>query len=119
MNRGVEQARCGLDGQGCFGGSNSSGVVALLVPGTAQVIETSSVLVTRWPVDDRPQEPSDRLMLARAAEGAVPVASQEGLPDIVAGVVGQVVLVLRSGQMWEVGDHVGGLAHERLGACPI
>ena len=53
------------------------GVVALLVPGSAQQVEASRVLVAGWLVKDGSKETSDGFVLTRAAQGAIAVSRED------------------------------------------
>lgn len=104
-----------LDGKGRLSVAHRTGVVPLTVAGSRQLVEASCVLVAGWLVDHCAKEQTDGFVLARSAECAVPVRGENGFADVVASVVGQVVPVLRLGEVRKVRDDVLGLANEDRG----
>lgn len=95
--------------------AHRTGVEPLTVAGSPQLAEASCVLVAGWLVDDGAKEQADGFVLAGSAQSAVPVRGENGFADVVASVVGQVVSVLRLGEVRQVRDDVLGLAHEDRG----
>ena len=99
MRRRGKQPERRLLRKGSLGFANRPGVITLLVSGAPQLIEAPGVLVAWRTIDDGAQELPDCLVLTRAAHRAVAMSGEHGLPDVVAGVVGEVVPVLRLGEV--------------------
>ena len=110
---GSPQLGGGLGGDLRVSRTDGSGGITLLIAGTAQLFEALGCPLARRVVEHCSQESAKHLVLAWAVDGAVAVRGEQRLSYVMARVVGEVALVLRSREVRQVCGDVIGLLEER------
>jgi hypothetical protein len=123
---GLDSSTAGRDqGRGRIGGGGGRrrgdrlGVVALPVAVATHPVVVLGRGILRRGVEDGGQESAEGVVLAGAVLGAVAVRREQGLADVMRGVIGEVVLVLRVRDVRQVAQRRLGLPQERRAALLV